>query len=244
MDTTDRVAVITGASRGLGVGMARFFLDQGMRVAVCARTPPPFDDSERCLTSTADVADPKSVSAFCTQAFERFGDIDLWINNAGLLAPIGPMRDFDPSDFTKHIAVNVIGTFLGSQAFVRHLHDRKGTGVLINISSGAAQNAYAGWSAYCAGKAAVDRMSESIALEEAAHGVRVHAVAPGIIDTDMQRMIRQCPPEQFPMVKKFQDLKASDSFNTPAFVAEAILRLAFDPSDRKNEVLISLPRPS
>jgi NAD(P)-dependent dehydrogenase (short-subunit alcohol dehydrogenase family) len=244
MDTTDRVAVITGASRGLGAGMARFFLDRDMRVAVCARNLPPFEDSERCLSTIVDVADPQSVSAFCAKAVERFGDIDLWINNAGLLAPIGPMRDFDPSEFAQHIAVNVTGTFLGSQAFVRHLHHRERSGVLINISSGAAQNAYAGWSAYCAGKAAVDRMSESIALEEAAHGIRVHAVAPGIIDTDMQSMIRQCSSEQFPKVQKFRDLKATDTFNTPAFVAEAILKLAFDPSHTKNEVLISLPRPS
>lgn len=242
-DLYDRVAVITGASRGLGAGMARFFLDRGLRVAVCARTRPPFDDNAHSLARALDVTDQAGVASFCTETVERFGRIDVWINNAGLLAPIGPLRKNDPAEFARHIAVNVVGTFHGSQAFIRHLHDRGGDGVLVNISSGAARNAYAGWSAYCAGKAAVDRMSESIALEENRHGLRVHAVAPGVIDTDMQDMIRQCDPSQFPQVQKFVDLKNNDNFSTPDFVAEGILKLCFDPAYRTDKVLISLPRP-
>lgn len=243
LDTTGRVAVITGASRGLGAGMARFFLQRGMHVAVCARTAPSLDDAEQCMSSVVDVTDPHAVATFCAQTVERFGRIDLWINNAGLLDPMGPLRDLDPNAFAKHIAVNVTGVFHGSQAFTRHLHARGGTGVLINISSGAARNAYAGWSAYCAGKAAVDRLSESLALEESASGLRVHAVAPGIIDTDMQTAIRQCSPDQFPKVQKFRDLKAAETFSTPEFVAEALLRLAFDPSHATDKILVDLPRP-
>ena len=243
VETTGRVAVITGASRGLGAGMARFFLSQGMRVAVCARTRPAFDDDDCSFARALDVTDHASVTSFCTETVERFGRIDLWINNAGLLAPIGPLRTNDPADFARHIAVNVVGTFNGSQAFIQHLHERGGEGILINISSGAARNAYAGWSAYCAGKAAVDRMSESIALEESEHGLRVHAVAPGVIDTDMQQMIRECEPSQFPQVQKFLDLKKKDNFSTPSFVAERLLRLCFDPAYRSADVLVSLPRP-
>jgi len=242
-DTSGRVAVITGASRGLGAGMAQFFLSRGMRIAVCARTRPPFGDDDRSLTRALDVTDHAAVASFCAETVDRFARIDLWINNAGLLAPIGPLRDNDPADLARHIAVNVVGTFHGCQAFIQHLHERGGEGILINISSGAARNAYAGWSAYCSGKAAVDRMSESIALEEADYGLRVHAVAPGVIDTEMQSMIRQCDPSQFPQVQKFQDLKDKDNFSTPEFVAEGILRLCFDPAYRKDDVLVSLPRP-
>ena len=242
IDVTGKVAVITGASRGLGAGLAARFLERGLSVAACARHSPVLDgDRTRLLTEAADVTDAIAMEQLCAAAAERFGRVDLWINNAGLLAPIGPLRDNDPAEFAKHIEVNVVGVFNGSRAFIRHLHARGGDGVLLNISSGAARSAYAGWSAYCAGKAAVDRMSEAIALEEADSGVRVHAVAPGIIDTDMQSMIRACTPEQFPRVQKFLDLKTKDAFSTPAFVADRLLDLAFDPAAVDTPVLTTLP---
>jgi NAD(P)-dependent dehydrogenase (short-subunit alcohol dehydrogenase family) len=238
----DKVAVITGASRGLGAGLAHRFLARGLRVAACARSQPQLEgDGSALLSMAADVSKADAIEAFCAATLKRFGRIDLWINNAGLLAPIGPLRENDPAELARHIEVNVLGVFYGSRAFIRHLHDRGGDGVLLNISSGAARNAYAGWSAYCAGKAAVDRMSEAIALEERDSGLRVHAVAPGIIDTDMQAMIRSCTPEQFPRVQKFLDLKASEGFSSPAFIAERLLELAFEPSAAEQPVAISLP---
>lgn len=242
IDLTNKVALITGASRGLGAGLADRFLDRGLRVAACARSQPELaGDAAKIFTAAADVTDADAMQQLCDAAVERFGHIDLWINNAGLLAPIGPLRDNDPAAFARHIEVNVVGVFNGSRAFIRHLHARGGDGVLLNISSGAARNAYAGWSAYCAGKAAVDRMSESIALEEAGSGLRVHAVAPGIIDTDMQAMIRDCSPEQFPRVQKFLDLKANEGFSSPSFIADRLLELAFDPDAAEEAVAISLP---
>ncbi len=242
IDLTNKVALITGASRGLGAGLAERFLERGLQVAACARSQPELaGDAAKILTIAADVSDAEAMQQLCETTVERFGRIDLWINNAGLLAPIGPLRDNDPNAFARHIEVNVVGVFTGCRAFIRHLHERGGEGVLLNISSGAARNAYAGWSAYCAGKAAVDRLSEAIALEESGHGLRVHAVAPGIIDTDMQAMIRECSPEQFPRVQKFLDLKANDGFSSPAFIADRLLELAFDSSSADEAVAISLP---
>jgi len=244
-DLTGYCAVVTGASRGLGAGLVARFLECGLNVAACARTAPrpPATPAlaARMLARAADVTDPTAMADLAAAACERFGRIDLWINNAGLLEPIGPLHDNDPAAFARHIEVNVVGVFHGSQVFIRHLHQRGGEGVLVNISSGAARNAYAGWSAYCAGKAAVERMSEAIALEEAGTGLRVHAVAPGIIDTEMQAMIRACTPEQFPRVQKFLDIKASNGFSSPAFIADRLLELAFDPNHRCMQVLQSLP---
>ena len=241
-DLIDRVAVITGASRGLGAGLAGAFCAHGLAVAGCARTAPALVGGARTLSSAVDVTDAGAVDAFCAKVVDHFGRIDLWINNAGLLAPIGPVAALDPAAVAKHLDVNINGVFNGSRAFIRHVRTREGGGVLINISSGAARSAYAGWAAYCAGKAAVDRLSECIALEERAHGLRVHSVAPGIIDTDMQALIRDCDRERFPMVDKFLDLKARDAFSTPEFIAERLLELAFDPAAATEEVLISLPR--
>ena len=111
-----------------------------------------------------------------------------------------------------------------------------------NISSGAARNGYSGWSAYCATKAAVDLMTESVQIEEEEHGLlRAYSVAPGVIDTDMQAVIRECRIEDFPMVEKFRDLKARDAFNTPEFVAQKLLDIAFDESARPESVRTSLP---
>lgn len=241
-DLTGRVAVITGASRGLGAGLVSAFHDRGLAVAGCARTVPFLGDDERVLAGTVDVTDAAAVDGFCAEVIARFGRIDLWINNAGLLEPIGPLADLDPADLARHMDVNINGVFNGSRAFIRHVRARDGDGVLINISSGAARSAYAGWAAYCTGKAAVDRLSECIALEEHDHGLRVHSVAPGIIDTDMQALIRGCDRASFPKVDKFLDLKARNAFSTPAFIAERLLELAFEPGTQADEVLISLPR--
>jgi benzil reductase ((S)-benzoin forming) len=175
------------------------------------------------------------------RAAQRFGTIDLWINNAGVLEPIAPLREVPPEAFAAHMRVNVLGVFHGTRAFVRHLRARGGEGVLVNISSGAARNPYAGWSAYCAAKAAVDLMTQCVQLEEGEHGLRAYAVAPGVIDTDMQEQIRACTPERFPSVERFREMKRTGHFNTPAFVAREILAVAFDPSRRPDDVLVRLP---
>ena len=113
--------------------------------------------------------------------------------------------------------------------------------MLINISSGAAWHGYAGWAAYSAGKAAVDRLTESVQLEEEAHGLRAYAVAPGVIDTGMQTLIRACTKENFPEVERFREMKRDDAYNTPGFVAEHLLAIAFDPTRHPEEVAFRLP---
>jgi NAD(P)-dependent dehydrogenase (short-subunit alcohol dehydrogenase family) len=241
LDLAGRTAVITGASRGLGAGLARRFRERGLRLGLCARSAPVFADAADVVAGRVDVCDPAAVAAFATAVEGRFGAIDLWINNAGLLEPIGPLRDVPADPAREHFAVNVLGVLFGSQAFVRHLRRRGGEGVLVNVSSGAARKPYAGWSLYCAGKAAVDRMTECVALEEAAHGLRAYAVAPGVIDTDMQARIRATPAERFPDVARFVAMKRDEAFNTPRFVADRLLAIAFDPAVRPAEVCVRLP---
>jgi len=236
-----RTAVITGASRGLGAGLAERFAERGLRLGLCARGAPVLPEGPGVVAAQLDVRDAAALAAFAEAVAARFGAIDLWVNNAGVLEPIAPLRDVDPEAARLHLEVNVLGVLHGSQAFVRHLRRRAGEGVLVNISSGAAQHAYAGWSVYCAAKAAVERMTECIALEEAAHGLRAHALAPGVIDTDMQARIRATPAERFPEVERFLERKREEHFNTPRFVADRILAIAFDPAARPAEVCLRLP---
>ncbi|MCG8592665.1 MAG: SDR family oxidoreductase [Proteobacteria bacterium] len=236
-----KTAVITGASRGLGAALAESFAAAGLRLGLCSRSQPVLPDSDAVLAECLDVCDEKRVDAFAERCAERFGTIDLWINNAGVLEPVSPLRDVAVEDFRRHVDVNLTGVFLGTRAFVRHVRARGGEGVLINISSGAAWNPYAGWSAYCAAKSGVDRLTECVQAEEAGTGLRCHAVAPGVIDTDMQRFIRELPDERFPDVERFREMKRDDTFNTPGFVARELLAIAFDPAARPEEVVLRLP---
>lgn len=237
---TDKVVVITGASRGLGAGLADAYGAAGARLGLCARSASwPLGD--RVVAEGLDVADEDAVARFAAAVVKRHGAIDLWINNAGVLAPIAPLVEIEGAALRRHLETNLVGVWAGSRAFLRHRRAVGPGGVLINVSSGAARSAYAGWSAYCAGKAAVDRLTECIALEEQGHGTRAHAVAPGIIETDMQVLIRSTPAERFPMVGKFHQLKAEGRHSSTVWVAARLAELVFDPAHRTDDVLVSLP---
>jgi NAD(P)-dependent dehydrogenase (short-subunit alcohol dehydrogenase family) len=215
------VAVVTGASRGLGAGLAEAFAAAGLDLGLCARSDPATPEGVGVVARRVDVADAEAVERFAAEVHDRLGPIDLWVNDAGVLGPIDLVRDADPAAVAANVSVNVLGVVHGTQAFLRH---RAGAAVLVNISSGAGTNAYQGWGAYCASKAAVERFTEVVALEEP--DVRAYALSPGVVDTDMQAEIRSTPRERFPSVERFHDLKARDAFNSPAWIARQILALA------------------
>ena len=239
-----RTAVVTGASRGIGAELARDFAARGMRLGLCARGAPVLADSELVVARQVDVSDAAAVDRFAAEVEARLGRIDLWINNAGVLTPMAPMRRAEVAEWDRHLQINVAGVFHGARAYVQHLRrlgDAGRGGILVNISSGAARKPYEGWSAYCAGKAAVDMLTRCIALEEAAIGLRAHAVAPGIVDTRMQEQIRASTPDDFPEKARFVQLARDGKFSSPTWVAARLLDLAFDPDHRTDEVLVSLP---
>lgn len=242
MDLRGKVAVITGASRGMGAGLASCFAQEGLRLGLCARSAPALPDGREVVARQVDVRDGAGVEAFCAEVAARLGPIDLWINNAALLDPIGPVRDLDLEAARLHVEVNLLGVLHGTRAYLRHRRAAGGGGVLVNVSSGAARSAYAGWGAYCAGKAAVERLTEVVALEESGSGLRAHSVSPGVIDTDMQARIRRASPQEFPQVQKFLDMKRDEAFSSPEHVARHMLRLAFAPQGSEaREVVIRFP---
>jgi len=235
-----KVAFISGASRGIGAGLAERFARAGLKLVLCSRTPPALATSDTVIAASLDVRDEKALEALVHQTEERFGAIDLWVNNAGVLDPIQPIRDVSLEDFREHIDINLTGVFVGSRAYVRHLRRLEKTGVLINVSSGAAWNPYAGWGAYCAGKAGVERLTEVLAIEEAEIGLRAHSIAPGVVDTEMQSLIRASSEENVPDVERFQERKRDGNFNSGGFVADELLAIAFDPERRPDSVEIRL----
>ena len=235
-----RVAVITGASRGLGAGLASHFASAGLRLGLCARHRPELvaatrprvhdgvvEPAEAPLTAAVDVSDFDQLADFADAVVARFGGIDLWVNNAGMLADIGPLAEADPEETARMVEVNLTGVLFGSSLYAGHVRSRPGPGVLVNVSSGASVHPYEGWAAYCATKAAVDMATEVVALEEAAHGLSAYSVAPGLVDTDMQAAIRATDEARFPDVGRFRRAKEQKAFNSAPWVAERLLELAF-----------------
>jgi NAD(P)-dependent dehydrogenase (short-subunit alcohol dehydrogenase family) len=218
--------------------MAQRFAGVGLRLGLCARTEPALPAADTGVVAAAvDVTDAAALDRFSADVVERFGRIDLWINNAGLLAPIGPLRAVDPGEVAANVHLNVTGVLYGSATFARHVHTRPGGGVLVNITSGAATKPYEGWAAYCASKAAVDQATRVVAAEEGGAGLRAYAVAPGVVDTDMHAAIRATPADRFPEVERFLQLKRDDSYNSPTWVADHILDLAFGDAPPPDVVL-------
>lgn len=216
-----RVAVITGASQGLGAGMAARLAELGMVLGLCARTRPPLPPGAKGVTASVDVVDATAVDDFAQQVSDAYGEIAIWINNAGVLEPTGPQRDHDPAASDRALLVNIGGVANGTRAFTRRARSwPEAPRLLVNISSGAARSVYEGWSIYGATKAAVDHFTEIIDAEEPS--VRCHAVAPGVVDTPMQALIRSKSASTFPAVDRFHRLHRYGTWNSPAWVADHV----------------------
>lgn len=222
-----RVVVVTGASRGLGAALAQAALTAGAKVGACSRGEPAITPGATAVVSRLSVDNPEALTAFADEVWEKLGPIDLWINNAGVLGPVGPLRDAPTDELLSALQINVFGTMLGGRYLARRCRAIGHRSVLINLSSGAARRAYAGWSAYCGSKAAVDRLSEVLALEEQPL-LRVHSLAPGVFESEMQATLRTLDAERFPEVNKFKRLHADGALHTPQAVAVRILSLAFE----------------
>ncbi|MCU1498708.1 MAG: short-chain dehydrogenase/reductase [Acidimicrobiales bacterium] len=221
-----RVVVVTGASRGLGAGLAERFAELGAAVGLCARTAPETPAGARAIGAAVDVTDAAAVEAFGVAVTGGLGPIDLWVNNAGVLGPVGPQRDHDPGDVDRALLVNIGGVANGVRTFTRlargaEADDRRR--VLVNITSGAARSVYEGWSIYGATKAAVDHLTEIVAAEEP--GLVCHAIAPGVVETGMQELIRGQDEAAFPAVGRFRQIHRDGSANAPGWVADHLAAL-------------------
>lgn len=227
MDLAGTTIVITGASRGLGAGMAEWFLSQGARVGACARNQPSLE-SGPVVATAVDVTDVSALRAFTAEVGTRLGPIDLWINNAAVLEPLAPVRELTWDALEPHLRVNVGGVLNGITAYLEHLAAHRRPGALVNISSGAAQRGWAGVGAYCAAKAGVDRLTQTVALEEPELLRVALAVSPGVVETSMQETIRAQDQAVVTDVEHFRRLHDEGVMNTPGWVAEHIAKWVFE----------------
>ncbi|MGH7656737.1 MAG: SDR family oxidoreductase [Gemmatimonadales bacterium] len=188
---TGSVALVTGATKGIGRAISLALADDGWRVGVCARTAADVDDFVQVLESRgngaagcpADVGDPDDVRALVERVESRLGPVDLLVNNAGV-AIIKPFSELDLDEWDRTMSTNLRSMFLVTGAVLPGMR-RRGSGTIINIASLAGRNGIVGGTAYTASKHAVLGFSRSLMLEVRKDGVRVIAICPGSVDTPL-----------------------------------------------------------
>ena len=187
-----KLAIITGAGRGIGQAIAIAIGDVGATVVLASRTESELNETAQylkvkgnnCSVIPADVSDWNSVQNLVAQVVEEFGHVDILVNNAGIQGAIGPLVENEPDLWRKTIQVNLLGTFYCCKAVLPYMIDQK-YGSIINLSGGGAASPRANYSAYAASKAAIVRLTETLAEEVSAYNIRVNAIAPGAVNTRM-----------------------------------------------------------
>lgn len=191
-DLSGRVAVITGASQGLGFAIAETYLQSGADVAICGRDQGALAAAARSLRERAperqvvampaDVGSEGDVQRFVDHALSEFGRIDILVNNAGVYGPLGAIEDVDWSAWVQAIQINLMGSVFTARALLPHFKKNR-YGKIIQLSGGGATNPLPCISSYAASKAAIVRFMETLAEEVREDGIDVNAIAPGALNT-------------------------------------------------------------
>lgn len=213
-------AILTGHTRGLGAAIAQELLSRNIAVLGLSRKtnaelagkyPGALEQAELDLADTTALACWLAGDAL--QRFVAGCKTVLLINNAGIVQPVGPIATQDAVTIAQAVGLNVAAPMMLASAVAKASRDATDMRIL-HVSSGAARNAYPGWSVYCATKAALDHHARAVMLDQAP-GVRICSLAPGVIDTDMQAEIRATPLEQFPLRDRFEGMKRDGQLSSP-----------------------------
>jgi 3alpha(or 20beta)-hydroxysteroid dehydrogenase len=224
-----RCAVVTGGSRGIGLAIARSLIDAGAQVLLTARKQQSVDEAvaelgDGAFGFAAHAADEQAAEACMQHALERFGQIDVLVNNAGVFLA-APLAETTLEDFRRVLDVNVTGVFLGMRAVAPAMSERGGS--IVNLSSLAGLTGGPYLTAYSASKWAVRGMTKVVAKEFARAHVRVNSLHPGQIDTEMNTRQRERTPELIDKLIKGIPL---GRIGDPLEVADAAVYLASDES--------------
>ncbi|MGC9959447.1 SDR family NAD(P)-dependent oxidoreductase [Roseiarcus sp.] len=228
-----KVAIVTGGGAGLGYAIARAFARAGARAVIAGRTQETLarataaiekEYGAPALAVAADVAEPRDCERMVAAAVDRFGAVDILVNNAATFA-VRPLIDAEAADAARFFAVNTIGPLNGARAFAKWAIEHGRRGAIVNVSSIAAGRPVPGLALYSASKAALESLTRSMAVEWAGKGLRVNAVAPGHVKTEgVLEDFRAGRLDEAAMLARIPDGRIDDGHD----VADAVLFLCGD----------------
>lgn len=222
-----QLCLITGGSHGLGAALAKNYHDKGWSVFSISRTAAADTNASvqhiPCDLSSLETSRAELDAFFKTWAADTWQSIHLIHNAArvGAIGPLGSNPQSIPEDWQQTLALNLGAVVQLNGMFIQHFQNHPAQKLLAHVSSGAAHKAYAGWSLYCATKAAMERFALCITAEQTdqKHPICSVIINPGVMDTDMQSHIRAASPEGFPQHDRFVQLKANNALPQPEAVA-------------------------
>ncbi len=237
-----KVAIITGASRGIGKAIAETFARAGARLALCSRKPEGLQAAAaelrefgQVLAVPAHVGKADDVRNLVAQTMEAYGRVDVVVNNAATNPHFGPVLTADEGQWLKILDTNLLGAVRLIQAAAPHMQEQGG-GKIINMASVAGLRPSPGMGLYGVGKAALIQLTRQLAVELGAHNIQVNAIAPGIIETGFSQILWQTPQISEPLLARLPLGK----FGQPRDVATLALYLASPASDYVTGVVFSV----
>jgi NAD(P)-dependent dehydrogenase (short-subunit alcohol dehydrogenase family) len=221
-----RTALITGANQGMGLAIARAYVEAGASVMMCARDTARLEHArgevavlatspgQRVVARRADVSRPDEVAALVHATLDAFPVLNVLVNNAGVYGPLGRIEDVDWEAWVRAIEINLFGSVLTSRAVLPHFKAQHG-GKIVQLSGGGATNPLPGISAYAASKAAIVRFMETLAGEVREHGIDVNAIAPGPLNTRMLDEVIEAGPARVGTVFYEKSLQQKEQGGAP-----------------------------
>jgi NAD(P)-dependent dehydrogenase (short-subunit alcohol dehydrogenase family) len=244
-----QVAWVTGGGRGIGRAAAMALAEQGAAIAIVSRTQSELDQTAdeirlhggKVIASLLDVSNWDMVEWTAKQIESALGPIDILINNAGVLEPLGKLWETKPEEWARLIDINVSGAYYCMRVVLPSMVKRN-RGVVVNLSSGAATFAAPNWTAYAASKAALDHLTRTLAVDLKGTAVRTYSLHPGITESKMQDTLRGATSNQLPPERSqfFIDEKLSGKVLDPGVPAKAIVWLCSPLCDLNNGAMIDL----
>jgi|SRR5579859_6429354 len=239
MELSGQIAIVTGASRGIGRAYAIALAGAGAHVVVTARSEPDLSDVVKSIGQSggaataivADVTDRAAVDGLVARVEQQVGPIDILINNAGAGSALGRMAEVDPDEWWREVEINLRGPHLYMRAVLPHMI-RRHRGRIINIASYAGLSAPQNISAYSVSKTALIRLTEIAARETQPEGVTMFVIQPGDVHTQMWDNLMQRDAQRAPnMVQNFQKLEANDRWTPIEDSVALVLLLASGQAD-------------
>lgn len=242
----NKVAIVTGAGRGIGQRIALKFAQEGAKVVVASLLEAEIKDTVEkikglegnTLGIKVDVSNPKEVKRMVKNTLQRFGKIDILVNNAGIQGPIGPLEKNNSKDWLKTIEVNLFGTFLCAKEVLPYMRRQK-RGKIINFSGGGATSSRPNFSAYAVSKTAIVRLTEILTDELKEYSIQVNAIAPGAVNTKMIEEVLRAGKGAGKKAISEAKKQLKSGGTPPERVTELVLFLASNKSDGLSGKLIS-----